>query len=64
LAGALWNAMSQKLPPALGGQLIVFETIFTVIYAHVWREEWPTCSMTIGMVMLLVGVVASLRAFR
>jgi drug/metabolite transporter (DMT)-like permease len=64
LAGALWNAMSQKLPPALGGQLIVFETIFSVIYAHVWRAEWPTWSMTIGMVMLLVGVVASLRAFR
>ena len=56
--------MSQKLPSALGGQLIVFETIFSVIYAHVWRAEWPTWSMTIGMVMLLVGVVASLRAFR
>ena len=64
LAGALWNAMSQNLPPALGGQLIVFETIFSVIYAHIWRAEWPTWSMTVGMIMLLVGVVASLRAFR
>lgn len=64
MAGALWNAMSQKLPPALGGQLIVFETIFSVIYAHIWRAQWPTWSMTLGMVMLLVGVVASLRAFR
>ncbi|MBR5459210.1 MAG: EamA/RhaT family transporter, partial [Burkholderiaceae bacterium] len=62
--GALWNAMSQNLPPALGGQLIVFETIFSVIYAHMWRAEWPTWSMTVGMVMLLVGVVASLRVFR
>ena len=64
VGAACWNAMSERLPPALGGQLIVFETIFSVIYALLWRGEWPTLSMTIGMVMLLAGVLAALRVFR
>ena len=32
-----WNKMSQILPAALGGQLIVFESVFAVIYALMWR---------------------------
>lgn len=64
VGAAFWNAMSERLPPALGGQLIVFETIFSVIYALLWRGQWPTLSMTIGMVMLLAGVLTALRVFR
>ena len=58
-----WNAMSQRLPTALGGQMIVFETIFAVVYAHALRGEWPSASMTVGMVLLIAGVLASLRVF-
>ncbi len=58
-----WNAMSQRLPTALGGQMIVFETIFAVIYAHVLRLQWPSWSMTLGVVLLIAGVLVSLRAF-
>ena len=64
MGAALWNAMSERLPTALAGQLIVFETIFSVIYAHIWRGQWPTVSMVIGMVMLLLGVLAAMRVFR
>lgn len=60
----LWSQMSRTLPSALAGQMIVFETIFAVIYAHVLRREWPTPLMSIGMALLLIGIVASLRAFR
>lgn len=60
----LWNAMSQRLPTALGGQLIVFETIFAVIYAHALRAAWPEPTMTAGLALLLAGVLLSLRAFR
>jgi hypothetical protein len=38
----LWSQMSRTLPSALAGQMIVFETIFAVIYAHILRREWPT----------------------
>lgn len=64
VGAAFWNAMSERLPTALGGQLIVFETIFSVIYALMWRGAWPTVSMTIGMFMLLFGVLTALRVFR
>lgn len=64
VGAAFWNAMSERLPTALGGQLIVFETIFSVVYALLWRGAWPTFSMTVGMGMLLLGVLAALRVFR
>ncbi|MDO5531916.1 DMT family transporter [Sutterella sp.] len=59
-----WNAMSQRLTPALGGQMIIFETIFAVIYAHIMRLAWPTPLMAIGMTLLLVGVSLSVRVFQ
>ena len=64
IAISFWNAMSQRLPPALSGQMIVFETIFSVLYAHLWRLQWPTWTMTLGMIMMIVGVLAALRTFR
>lgn len=60
----LWSLMSQRLPPALGGQMIIFETIFAVTYAHLWRSEWPTPLMLVGLGLLLMGVTASLKVFR
>lgn len=60
----LWSLMSQKLPPALGGQMIIFETIFAVTYAHLWRSQWPTPLMLVGLVLLLLGVTGSLKVFR
>lgn len=59
-----WNAMSQRLPTALAGQMIVFETIFAVLYAHVMRLSWPQWNMTAGMVLLLAGVLLSLKVFQ
>lgn len=59
-----WNAMSQRLPTALAGQMIVFETIFAVLYAHVLRQAWPQWNMTAGMVLLLAGVLLSLKVFQ
>ncbi|MDO5532277.1 DMT family transporter [Sutterella sp.] len=58
-----WNRMSQILPAALGGQLIVFESVFAVIYALIWRGELPTLSMTLGFIVLMGGVLGSLRVF-
>lgn len=59
-----WNQMSQRLPAALGGQLIVFESVFAVIYALIYRGELPTVTMVVGFCILMVGVLGSLRVFR
>lgn len=59
-----WNEMSQRIPAALASQIIVFETIFAVSYAHVLRLEWPNATMLLGMALLVAGVLSSLRAFQ
>lgn len=59
-----WNEMSQRLPSALGGQLIVFRSVSAVIYALIYRGEWPTWSMVIGFIILMAGVLGSLHIFQ
>lgn len=63
LAATLWNACSAKLPTALVGQLLVFETIFSVVYGQIWRMEWPTLTLCWGFALLLIGISVSLRFF-
>lgn len=58
-----WNQMSQRLPAGLGGQLIVFESISSVVYALIWRGEMPSVSMVVGFTILLAGVFGSLWVF-
>lgn len=59
-----WNLMSSRLPLALSGQMIIFETIFSVIYAMIHRKTWPNWTLLFGMVILLIGVSLSLKVFR
>lgn len=63
LGNVLWAEMSRRLPTALAGQMIVFETIFAVTYAHVYRWEWPSTTLLLGLGCLVTGVVLSLRVF-
>ena len=56
-----WNEASQRLPTALVGQLIVFETLSALAYAYILRGRWPE-PLTIAGIALLVGGV--LRATR
>ena len=63
LATAMWNMCSAKLPTALVGQLLVFETIFSVLYAHIHRMQWPTLTLTIGFILLIAGISIALRIF-
>ncbi len=59
-----WNAMSQRLPTVLAGHMIVFETVFAVLFAHAWRGAWPSATMLVGLTFLIAGVFVSLAAFR
>lgn len=51
-----WNAASQRLPTALAGQLIVFETLAALLYAYLWRGQWPAWPSLAGIVALVAGV--------
>jgi drug/metabolite transporter (DMT)-like permease len=57
-----WNEASQRLPPALAGQLIVFETLAALAYAFAWRGEVPHGITLLGAALLVAGVVMALRS--
>ena len=56
-----WNEASQRLPPTLSGQLIVFETLAALAYAYVLRGRAPEALTLAGIVLLVAGVVWALR---
>jgi len=62
-ATALWNAMSQKVPTAIVGPMLVFETIFSVTFGLIYEKTFPYFSLFLGMVLLVSGVVYTLKLF-
>ena len=57
-----WNEASQRLPPTLAGQLIVFETLSALAYAFMLRGRAPQPLTLAGVALLIAGVVWALRA--
>ncbi len=56
---SLWNAATRRLPITLGGQLIVFETVFALLYGFIYEARWPHPLEVLAMVLLLAGVLGS-----
>ncbi|WP_310386792.1 DMT family transporter [Roseateles sp.] len=56
-----WNEASQRLPTALVGQLIVFESLAALAYAFALRGQMPPPLTLLGVMFLLAGVVWALR---
>jgi drug/metabolite transporter (DMT)-like permease len=64
LGTLFWNKTSRLLPTALSGQMIVFETIFGMVFAFGLRREWPSAWIVAGMALLILGVILGVRAVR
>jgi len=56
-----WNESSQRLPTALAGQLIVFETLAALTYAFILRGVWPEPVTLLGIGLLIAGVMSAVR---
>ena len=56
-----WNEASQRLPTALVGQLIVFETLSALAYALLLRGTAPPLLTGLGVLLLIAGVSWALR---
>lgn len=61
---ALWNRTSRLLPLTLSGQLILFETLFGLLYAFTWEQRLPTIFEILAFVFLIAGVTSCLAAHR
>jgi drug/metabolite transporter (DMT)-like permease len=63
VAQLLWTIASMRLSLALSAQLIVSETIFALVYGFLFESRWPHAHEWAGASLLIVGVIASVRAF-
>ncbi|WP_269791613.1 DMT family transporter [Stenotrophomonas sp. Iso1] len=64
LGNACWNRASRALPLTLGGQMIVFETLFGLVYGFLWQQRWPVPAEMLAAACLVAGVVWSAAAHR
>ncbi|MBY0346449.1 MAG: DMT family transporter [Neisseriaceae bacterium] len=56
-----WNAASRVLPLTLSGQLIVFETLFALIYSYFLLQRWPGPLECGAIFLLMTGVLWAIR---
>lgn len=64
VGNALWNRMSQLLPLTLVGQMILFETLFALVYGFLWEQRWPTLLEAAAFVLVVLSVVSCIAAHR
>lgn len=61
---ALGNRMSGLLPFSLIDQMILFETVFALLYAFAWAQRWPTLLEIAAPVFVTLSVMTCLAAHR
>lgn len=64
IGNGLWNAASRLLPLSLSGQLIVFETLFALLYGFLYEGRWPRGLEAAAIALMLAGVLWSVRLHR
>ncbi len=57
----MWNAAARRLPLTLSGQMLVFETLFALLYGFAWAQRWPTVLEILATFLLVIGVSLSAR---
>lgn len=61
---ALWNKMSRLLPLTMVGQMILFETLFALLYGFLWEQRWPSWSETLAFAFVSISVISCISAHR
>jgi drug/metabolite transporter (DMT)-like permease len=61
VGAALWNKASVSLPVSLAGQLMIFETIFGVLFVYILKQEIPSPMESGGIILLLGAVIYGIR---
>jgi len=64
IGNGLWNRMSRLLPLTMVGQMILFETLFALLYGFLWARRWPTVLEGVAVLLVLGSVLTCLAAHR
>lgn len=59
-----WNTASKKLPVSLSGQMIIFETIFALIYGFIYYARLPRFLEIAAIILMVIGVLFSINLHR
>lgn len=62
LGNAFWNQAGRLMPLTMLGQMIVFETLFALVYGFFWAQRWPTPVEGVAVIMMVVSVIWCVRA--
>jgi drug/metabolite transporter (DMT)-like permease len=64
VGNAFWNRASRLLPLTMSGQMILFETLFALLYGFVWEQRLPAPAELLAVVLLVAGVLTCTAAHR
>ncbi|OYD85684.1 DMT family transporter [Azospirillum brasilense] len=64
VGNAFWNRMSRLLPLTLVGQMILFETLFALLYGFLWEQRLPTGMELAALVCVTGSVLSCVAAHR
>ena len=56
-----WNLCSRRLPVSLTGQMVVFETLFALLYGFIYLRRVPDLLESAAILLLLGGVLAAVH---
>ncbi|MEI7188450.1 DMT family transporter [Dickeya dianthicola] len=59
-----WNRMSRLLPLTLVGQMILFETLFALIYGFLWEQRLPTWLEAAAFTLVVCSVMSCIAVHR
>jgi drug/metabolite transporter (DMT)-like permease len=61
---ALWNSASRRLPLTMTGQMVIFETLFALLYGFLWEQRLPTMLETAAIAALVLAVLWCVSSHR
>jgi drug/metabolite transporter (DMT)-like permease len=64
IGNAFWNGASRRLPMTLTGQMVIFETLFALIYSFLWDWRLPRLTEILAIAALIGAVTWCARLHR
>jgi drug/metabolite transporter (DMT)-like permease len=61
---ALWNQSTRYLPFTMVGQMVLFETLFALLYAFAWEQRGPTLNEAFAFAFVVASVITCIHAHR